>query len=190
MLQIHDERVLCTFVKKTQLCYFKFYSVFYIVCFNVYSVFLNMNVHCLFTSKHCSQKFLQLKQSHGFTVLIVSKQLDSHPLPKVKENINRNCYWKQQAVKTHATCTRAALREIFINGCRVKQPRQGYQWDKNSHCRQGEKHSGRKRKMCFMNSRFSGFFSRSTLMDHSCILWDHVRNTINDGICNTKLFVY
>lgn len=115
-------------------------------CFNVYSVFLNMNVHCLFTSKFTSLFTISTIKAFctTFTVLIVSKQLDSHPLPQVKEHINRNCNWQQQAVKTHAACTRTALREVFIHGCRVKQSRQGYQRHKNSHCRQGEKHCGRK----------------------------------------------
>lgn len=143
-------------MKKTTLCYLQFYSVFYIVHFNVYSMFINMNIHCVYKQELfttiCTIKIFCGKNET--TVLIVSKQLDSHPLPKVKENINRNCYRQQQAVKTHAACTRAALREIVIHGRRIKQSRQGYQWDKNSHCRQGEKHSGRKRIMINLLYKF------------------------------------
>lgn len=154
-----------------------------------------MNLHCVYKASIVHNigtiKLVSCYvEDNKTTVLIVSEQLDSHPLPKVKENIHWNCYWQQQAIKTHAACTSAALREIFIHGCWVKQSRQWYQGDKNSHCWQGEKHSGRKQIICFLNSRFGGFFSRAALTDHSCILWDHVRNTINDGICDTKLFVY
>jgi len=72
----------------------------------------------------------------------VSEEFDPHPAPEVKEDIDGDGDRQQQAVETQTVAARAALREVFIHGCRVEQTKKRHYGDQSHHHGQGE-HPGR-----------------------------------------------
>lgn len=53
------------------------------------------------------------------------EELDTHPAPKMEEDIHWDGDREQQAVETHTVSTGAALREVLIYCSGVKQTTQG-----------------------------------------------------------------
>lgn len=47
--------------------------------------------------------------------LVVPEELDAHPAPQVKEDVDGDSDWKQEAVETHTVPTGAALRKVLIH---------------------------------------------------------------------------
>lgn len=71
-------------------------------------------------------------------VLVVSEELDSHPAPEVEEHIDWDGDGQQQAVETQAAAASAALGEVVIHRGGEEQPTQRHDGDQHHQVGEGQ----------------------------------------------------